>query len=85
MLGADAMMRLSTDFGIRKVRVDDIHPEIQLVVVRCGCLGVWWEGWGGVGSRPQDRAPSAGLVGFAEMCAEHWGLKVLARVEQSRN
>jgi len=64
------MMRLSTNFGIRSVRVDDVHPEIQLVVVHCGCLGVWCEGK---------------LVGFAEMCAEHWNFKVLANVQQSRN
>ena len=70
-------MRLSPDFGIRRVRVDDVHPEIQLVVVQCGCLGVWCDGRG--------VAPSAGLVGFAEMCAEHWNFKVIADVQQSRN
>ena len=63
-------MRLSPDFGIRRVRVDEVHPEIQLVVVRCGCEGVWCEGK---------------LVGFAEICEAHWNFKVLAHVQQSRN
>ena len=63
-------MRLSPDFGIRRVRVDDVHPEVQLVIVLCGCLGVWCEGK---------------LVGFAEMCEAHTNFKALANVSQSRN
>jgi hypothetical protein len=63
-------MRLSTDFGIFDVQQSPKHPEIQLVIVVCGCLGVWSRGE---------------LVGYAKMCEAHEMFKLLARVWQSAN
>jgi hypothetical protein len=57
-------------WGIHDVLTAPKHPEIQLVHLECGCLGVWSRGE---------------LVGYGAMCYGHECFKLLARVQMSRN